>query len=222
MPYSFANALARSFRSGWVWYSAIMRCLPPANPEPCLRSSFSISACDKTKAEGVFSLSARSIASICWASVGRTASRKLSCRSAPSAPVPLPALSGCSCAAPTPSAGSLCPGPGSVSEAAPWSAASGSLPSAPPPSGAGTGSRSGASCCTVPGAAASESSGASCRTCPAGSSADTGSGSGEDNPRSACNSDCCSYSCWLLSALRRRMVVFTVRSIWRKAPGSCR
>ncbi len=54
MPYSFASALARSLRSGWVWYSAIMRCLPPANPEPCRRSSFSISDCDNEKAEGVF------------------------------------------------------------------------------------------------------------------------------------------------------------------------
>ena len=144
---------------------------PEPNPEPCRRSSFSISACDKTKAEGVFSLSARSIFSICWASVGMFASRKLSCRSAPSSPVPLPAFSGCSCAAPTSVDSALCPGLGPASEAAPWSAASGSLLSAPVPSDAGTASRSGASNCTVPGDTASGNSGASCRTCPAGSSA---------------------------------------------------
>ena len=28
MPYSFANALARSLRSGCVWYSSMIRCLP--------------------------------------------------------------------------------------------------------------------------------------------------------------------------------------------------
>ena len=146
MPYSFASALARSLRSGWVWYSAIMRCLPPANPEPCRRSSFSISDCDNEKAEGVFSLSARSIFSICWASVGMFASRKLSCRSAPSSPVPLPALSDCSCAAPTSVGSALCPGPGSASAVRPSSAASGSLPSAPVPSDAGTASRWAAFC----------------------------------------------------------------------------
>ena len=154
--------------------------------------------------------------SICWASVGMTASRKLSCRSVPSESLPRPAPVGCSCAVPTPSDSSPCPGPGSSPANRPSVASSSLLRSAPVRSGSGTGSRSGASCCTAPGAVASESSGASCRTCPAGSSADAGSGSGEDNPRSAYNSDCCSYLCWLLSLFRRRMVVLTARSTVRR------
>ena len=89
-----------------------------------------------------------------------------------------------------------------------------SLPFASLPSGVGTGSRSGASCCTAPNDGSSGTSGAACHTCLATSGAGSGSGSGAGSPRRSSRSrSCCSYSYWLFSALRRRAAHPGVRHI---------